>query len=95
MVLRSSTLEIFGTRMPSGRALPAMATSSIHHGESSALTRISTSRLPKPLGGDGGGDLVARHRLGVGRHRILEIEDDAVGVADCGLFPAPAHSIPA
>ena len=34
MALRSSTLEILGTRMPSGCALPAMATSSIHHGVS-------------------------------------------------------------
>ena len=48
MAARSSTLEIFGTRMPSGLALPAMVTSSIHHGESSALMRISTSRLPNP-----------------------------------------------
>ena len=65
--------------MPSGFALPAMVTSSIHHGESSALTRISTSRLPNPLGGDRLRDLVARHRLGVRRHGILEIEDEAVG----------------
>src|SRR6266702_5986386 len=48
IAVRSSTLETFGTRMPSGRALPAMVTSSIHHGESSALTRIRISRLPKP-----------------------------------------------
>ena len=46
MAVKSRTLEIFGTRMPSGRALPAIVTSSIHHGESSALTRIRTSRLP-------------------------------------------------
>ncbi len=49
MALRSFTLEIFGTRMPSGPALPAMVTSSIHHGESSALTRIRISRLPNPF----------------------------------------------
>ena len=48
IAVRSSTLDIFGTRMPSGRALPAIAMSSIHHGESSALTRIMTSRLPNP-----------------------------------------------
>src|SRR5947208_3518694 len=49
MADKSATLEIFGTRMPSGLALPAMVMSSIHHGVSSALMRISTSRLPKPL----------------------------------------------
>ncbi len=49
MALRSATLEILGTRMPSGRAWPAMVTSSTHHGVSRLLTRISTSRLPKPL----------------------------------------------
>src|ERR1019366_4559370 len=48
MAVRSFTLETFGTRMPSGRALPAMAMSSIHHGESRLLTRIRTSRLPNP-----------------------------------------------
>src|ERR1700719_3328478 len=48
MVARSSTLETLGTRMPSGLALAAMVMSSIHHGESSALTRIRTSRLPNP-----------------------------------------------
>ena len=35
--------------MPSGRALPAMATSSIHHGVSRLLVRIRISRLPNPL----------------------------------------------
>ena len=49
MALRSSTLEILGTRMPSGEALPAMATSSTHQGVSRPLVRIRTSRLPNPL----------------------------------------------
>ncbi len=47
--LRSSTVEIFGTKMPSGCALPAMPMSSTHQGVSSALMRIRTSRLPNPL----------------------------------------------
>ncbi len=34
-------------------------------------------------------DLVARQRLGVGRHGILEIENDAVGRQDSGLFQRP------
>src|SRR6185436_4637102 len=48
MALRSATVETLGTRMPSGLALPAMVTSSIHQGVSRLLTRISTSRLPNP-----------------------------------------------
>ena len=75
--------------MPSGWALPAMVTSSTHHGVSSALTRISTSRLPKPLCRDRLGDLVAGQRLGVGRDRILEVEDDAVGGQIARLFQRP------
>ena len=47
--VRSSTLETFGTRMPSGRALAAIVTSSVHHGVSSALVRIRSSRLPNRL----------------------------------------------
>ena len=34
-------------------------------------------------------DLVARHGLGVRRHRILEVEDDAVGGQVTGLFQRP------
>src|SRR5204862_78417 len=48
MALRSATVEILGTRMPTGRALPTMVTSSTHQGVSRLLTRISTSRLPNP-----------------------------------------------
>src|SRR6478735_8331166 len=46
---RSSTVETFGTRMPSGTTAPAMATSSLHQEVSRLLVRISTSRLPKPF----------------------------------------------
>ena len=35
------------------------------------------------------GDLVAGQRLGVGRHRILEVEDDAVGGQIARLFQRP------
>jgi hypothetical protein len=59
MALRSATVETLGTRMPSGRALPAMVTSSTHQGVVELLTRISTSRLPNPPAATAVGDLVA------------------------------------
>ena len=43
-----STLPIFGTRMASGAACAAAARSSACHGVSMALTRMNTSREPKP-----------------------------------------------
>src|ERR1700743_14485 len=49
ILLSSSTVEIFGTRMPSGTTAPAMATSSLHQDVSRLLVRTNTSRLPNPL----------------------------------------------
>ena len=43
-----SGCEIFGTRMASGAACAAAARSSACHGVSMPLTRMNTSRLPKP-----------------------------------------------
>ena len=45
--------------------------------------------LAEAPGGDRLRDLVARHRLGVRRHGILEVEDDAVGGQIAGLFQRP------
>ena len=48
-------------------------------GVSRPLMRTMTSRAPKPPAVDRVRDLLARRRLGVGRDRILEVEDDGVG----------------
>ena len=45
--------------------------------------------LAKPPGRDGLRDLVARQRLGLRRHGILEVEDDAVGGKVPRLFQRP------
>src|SRR6201991_3939431 len=49
ILLRSSTVEIFGTNTPSGATAPAIAESSDHQEVSRLLVRIRISRLPKPL----------------------------------------------
>ena len=45
--------------------------------------------LAEPAGRNRLGDLVARHSLGVRRHRILEVENDAVGGQIGRLFQRP------
>ncbi len=66
---------------------PPKVTSSIHHGRSSAMMRMMTSRLPKPPASricthDG----IARGCRGVSRHKIFETRDDAVNPHSTGLF---------
>src|SRR6185437_8980228 len=47
------------------------------------------SALAEPPGGNRLRDLLARQRLGVRRHRILEVEDDPVGRENAGFFQRP------
>ena len=78
--------ETFGTSTASGLAASAAARSSAPQGVDSALIRTITSRLPKPRAFTAAADLFAGERLGVGRHRILQIEDQRVGGKRARLF---------
>ena len=81
-----SVVDTFGTRMASGAADTAASMSSASQGVSMPLTRMTTSRWPKPPRLDGVDHLAARQLLGVRRHRVLEVEDDAVDGERLGLF---------
>ena len=65
------------------------------HGVSMPLTRMNTSRGAEAAGLDRVGDLLARLLLGVGRDRVLQIEDHAVGRQACAPSRGRGRSSPA
>ena len=75
-----------GTRIASGAAAPRRARSSSPHGVSSALMRIDHFARAVAARLHGGADLLARRGLGVGRDRVLEVEDQRVGGKRLGLL---------
>ena len=61
--------------MPSGTTAPAIATSSLHQDVSSALVRISTSRLPNPLACTACAICSRALALASGATEVLEVKD--------------------
>ena len=84
--MMSPGVETFGIRMASGPAWAAAIKSSLPQGVVGPLTRMTTSRRPKPPALTAAGDLLARNFLGVRRDGVFEIEDQRVGGEGLGFF---------
>ena len=74
-----------GSRMASGPAAEAATRSSSPHGVCGPLTRMTTSRPPKPPARTASSDLFARGDFLIGGDGIFEIEDQRVGGQCLGL----------
>ena len=81
--------DTFGTRIASGAAAAAAARSASPQGVSSAVD--ADHHFPRAVAArlHGGADLLARLRLGIGRDRVLEVEDHRVGRQ--ASWPSPAR----
>jgi hypothetical protein len=85
-LMTSPGCATFGTRIASGAALQAASRSSVPHGVSSALIRMTISRPPLATALDSGTHPIAGERLCVRRNGVFKVQDQGICGDGLGLF---------